>query len=81
MTQLEAIELDLKILIRDLETSKASRPDDWDDCDERVLALQKRIKDLFFTERIITHGKHDKEFKDLCSCEGTGKPYRRDQRS
>ena len=78
MTQLDAIELDLKILIRDLETSKASRPDDWDDCDERVLDLQKRIYRLFFNEKeIITHGKHDKDF---CDRKGAGKPYRGDQR-
>ena len=55
MTELEYIELDLEQLIRELEISKAHCPDDWDDCDERILDLQKRVYKLFFNEkRIIT---------------------------
>ena len=50
MTELEYIKMELKQLIRSLEINKAHCPDDWDDCDERTLELQKRIYRLFFKD-------------------------------
>ena len=48
MTELEYLKRELKNLIRDLEVNKSHCPYDWDDCDERMLDLQKRIYALFF---------------------------------
>ena len=48
MTEIEYLKIELKNLIHDLEINKAHCPDAWDDCDDRILDLQKRIYALFF---------------------------------
>ena len=51
MTEMNDIELELRMFIRNLEINKKHCPDDWDDCDERILDLQKRIYALLFEKK------------------------------
>lgn len=57
MTEIDYIKLELRNLILNLRISRASCPDDWDPCDERILDLLKRIYSLLFESRKV--GKHE----------------------